>query len=169
MELATSRVVLACIALVVASLVTAQASAHHSFASEFDRDQPFEVTGLVTSVQWTNPHARIHIDVEEQNGEIVNYDFELGSPNTLMRRGWSKRTPSSSASARKERCQPSRPSSPAVATAHTSSPRSTRKARARLPAVPFPHRIHFTGTLAAGRARRGPRAGWPGRDPDPPG
>ena len=90
MELATSRVVLACIALVVASLVTAQASAHHSFASEFDRDQPFEVTGSVTSVQWTNPHARILIDVEE-DGEIVNYNFELGSPNQLMRRGWSRK------------------------------------------------------------------------------
>ena len=91
MELATSRVVLACIALVVACLVTAQTFAHHSFASEFDRDQPFEVTGSVTSVQWTNPHARIYIDVEEENGEIVNYDFELGSPNTLMRRGWSRK------------------------------------------------------------------------------
>ena len=91
MELATSRVVLTCIALVAASLVTAQASAHHSFASEFDRDQPFEVTGSVTSVKWTNPHARIYIDVEEENGEIVNYDFELGSPNTLMRRGWSRK------------------------------------------------------------------------------
>ena len=90
MELATSRVVLACIALVVASLVTAQASAHHSFASEFDRGQPFEVTGSVTSVQWTNPHARILIDVEE-DGEIVNYNFELGSPNQLMRRGWSRK------------------------------------------------------------------------------
>jgi hypothetical protein len=91
MQLAISRVVLACIALVAASLVPAQSSAHHSFASEFDRDQPFEVTGSVTSVQWTNPHARIHIDVEEENGEIVNYDFELGSPNTLMRRGWSRK------------------------------------------------------------------------------
>jgi len=90
MELATSRVVLACIALVVASLVTAQASAHHSFASEFDRDQPFEVTGSVTSVQWTNPHARILIDVEE-DGVVVNYNFELGSPNQLMRRGWSRK------------------------------------------------------------------------------
>ncbi len=91
MELATSRVVLACIALVAASLIPVQSSAHHSFASEFDRDQPFEVTGSVTSVQWTNPHARIYIDVEEENGEIVNYDFELGSPNTLMRRGWSRK------------------------------------------------------------------------------
>ncbi len=91
MEFAISRVVLTCIALVAASLMPAQSSAHHSFASEFDRDQPFEVTGSVTSVQWTNPHARIYIDVEEENGEIVNYDFELGSPNTLMRRGWSRK------------------------------------------------------------------------------
>ena len=91
MEFAISRVVLTCIALVAASLIPVQSSAHHSFASEFDRDQPFEVTGSVTSVQWTNPHARIYIDVEEENGEIVNYDFELGSPNTLMRRGWSRK------------------------------------------------------------------------------
>lgn len=90
MELAISRVLLACMALVAASLVPAQASAHHSFASEFDRDQPFEVTGSVTSVEWTNPHARIRIDVEDENGEIVNYNFELGSPNQLMRRGWSR-------------------------------------------------------------------------------
>lgn len=91
MELTTPRVVLACIALVVAQLAPTEASAHHSFASEFDRDQPFEVTGSVTAVQWTNPHARILLDVEEENGEIVNYNFELGSPNQLMRRGWSRK------------------------------------------------------------------------------
>ena len=84
------RVVLTSVALVTASLVPAQSFAHHSFAAEFDINQPFEVTGSVTSVQWTNPHARILIDVEE-DGEIVNYNFELGSPNQLMRRGWSRK------------------------------------------------------------------------------
>ncbi len=84
------RVVLAFVALIVAGLVPAQAFAHHSFASEFDIDQPFEVTGSVTLVEWTNPHARIRIDVEDEDGEIVNYDFELSSPNQLMRQGWSR-------------------------------------------------------------------------------
>lgn len=63
------------------------AVAHHAFAAEFDRDQPIEVTGTVTSVEWFNPHARFYVDVEE-NGDMVNYDFELGSPNGLMRQGW---------------------------------------------------------------------------------
>ena len=67
--------------------IPALTSAHHSFASEFDRDQPFEIEGAVNSVQWTNPHGWIHIDVEE-DGEIVTYDLELPSPSTLMRSGW---------------------------------------------------------------------------------
>jgi hypothetical protein len=61
--------------------------AHHSFASEFDRDQPFEIEGAVNSVNWTNPHGWLHVDVEE-DGETVTYDLELPSPSTLMRQGW---------------------------------------------------------------------------------
>jgi len=64
-------------------------SAHHSFASEFDRDQPFEIAGTVTEVVWTNPHGRVHVDVEE-NGEIVTYDLELPAVAALMRQGWSR-------------------------------------------------------------------------------
>jgi hypothetical protein len=65
------------------------ASAHHSFAAEFDRDKPIELTGTITKVEWTNPHARIYIDVkDEATGEVVNWDFELGPPNGLMRQGW---------------------------------------------------------------------------------
>lgn len=63
--------------------------AHHSFASEFDNNQPFLISGSVNSVVWTNPHGRLHVDVEE-GGETVTYDFELPSPNTLMRQGWSR-------------------------------------------------------------------------------
>jgi hypothetical protein len=84
------RVVPACIALVAANLVPAQASAHHSFAAEFDINQPFEVTGAVTLVEWTAPHGRLYVDVEDEDGEIVNYNFELTSPPVLMRQGWSK-------------------------------------------------------------------------------
>jgi len=85
-----SRVLSFCIALIATTLILPQVSAHHSFASEFDIDQPFEVTGSVKSLVWRNPHARLHIDVEEDSGEIVTYDFELVSPNSLMRQGWSR-------------------------------------------------------------------------------
>jgi hypothetical protein len=61
--------------------------AHHSFASEFDRDQPFEIEGVVSSVDWTNPHGWLHVDVVE-DGESITYDLELPSPSTLMRQGW---------------------------------------------------------------------------------
>jgi hypothetical protein len=65
-------------------------SAHHSFAAEFDRDKPITLTGTVTKLEWTNPHARIYIDVKDQKGNVVNWDFELGPPNGLMRRGWTR-------------------------------------------------------------------------------
>ena len=91
MKLSIIRAVLACIALVASNLIPAQASAHHSFVSEFDNNQPFEVTGSVTLIEWTAPHARLRVDVEEENGEIVNYNFELTSPAILMRRGWSRK------------------------------------------------------------------------------
>jgi len=64
--------------------------AHHSFSAEFDRDKPITLTGKLTKLEWTNPHARIYIDVEDESGEVVNWDFELGPPNGLMRQGWSR-------------------------------------------------------------------------------
>jgi len=64
--------------------------AHHSFSAEFDRDKPVKLTGTVTKVEWTNPHARIYIDVQGDDGKVVNWDFELGPPNGLMRQGWNR-------------------------------------------------------------------------------
>jgi hypothetical protein len=74
----------------VAGLViaTATVGAHHSFEAEFSRDLPVEVTGTVTRVEWMNPHARIYVDVESEDGTVANWNFELSSPNVLMRRGW---------------------------------------------------------------------------------
>lgn len=63
---------------------------HHSFAAEFSRDLPVEVTGSVTEVEWMNPHARFYVDVEDEDGNVVNWNFELSSPNVLMRNGWTR-------------------------------------------------------------------------------
>jgi hypothetical protein len=64
--------------------------AHHSFAAEYDAQKPITVMGTVTKVEWTNPHARIYVDVKDERGDIANWDFELGPPNGLMRRGWTR-------------------------------------------------------------------------------
>ncbi|HEY7672544.1 MAG TPA: DUF6152 family protein [Gammaproteobacteria bacterium] len=76
----------------LAAVLPLSASAHHAFAAEFDRNKPIELTGTVTKVEWMNPHARIYVDAPdpELENQIVNWDFELGSPNVLMRQGWSR-------------------------------------------------------------------------------
>jgi hypothetical protein len=77
-------------ALLVAMLLSAAipARAHHSFAAEYDRDQPITITGKVTLLEWTNPHARLYVESVDEQGETVEWDLELGPPNGLMRLGW---------------------------------------------------------------------------------
>lgn len=65
-------------------------SAHHAFAAEFDVDHPVKVHGVVTKVEWVNPHAWIYVDVKGSDGKMVNWKFELGPPNALFRLGWRK-------------------------------------------------------------------------------
>jgi hypothetical protein len=84
-----SRLSFAGVTAILAFFPVAASHGHHSFAAEFDRNKPIELTGTVTKVEWTNPHARIYIDVE-QDGKVVNWDFELGPPNGLMRQGWNR-------------------------------------------------------------------------------
>jgi len=64
--------------------------AHHSFAAEFDSNQPMTVSGVVTKVEWMNPHTHFYIDVKDESGKVVNWDVETGSPNALSRRGWTR-------------------------------------------------------------------------------
>jgi hypothetical protein len=71
-------------------LAAVPVSAHHSFATEYDRSKPVTLTGSVTKVEWINPHARIHIDVKDESGNVANWEIELGSPAGLLRLGWTR-------------------------------------------------------------------------------
>jgi hypothetical protein len=67
------------------------AAAHHSFAAEFDITKPVTLTGKVTKIEWTNPHAFLFIDVpDKQTGAVTNWEIEMGSPNGLTRLGWTR-------------------------------------------------------------------------------
>src|SRR5262245_62308860 len=77
---------------VVFLLSGAGTRAHHSFAAEFDATKPITLTGVVTKLAWTNPHAHIHMNVTDKAGKVTAWDLELGSPNALIRRGWSGQT-----------------------------------------------------------------------------
>ena len=77
---------------VVVLLAPAAAVAHHSFAAEYDTKKPVTLKGTVTSLEWTNPHARIYIDVKDEKGTVSNWNLELASPNVLVRQGWSRHT-----------------------------------------------------------------------------
>ena len=66
--------------------------AHHSFAAEYDAGKPVELKGVVTKMEWTNPHARFYIDVKDASGNVTNWNFELASPNVLSRNGWTRHT-----------------------------------------------------------------------------
>ncbi len=62
--------------------------AHHSFGSEYDADKPVELKGVVTRIEWTNPHARFYVDVKDEQNQVTNWNLELASPNVLTRNGW---------------------------------------------------------------------------------
>ena len=68
------------------------AFAHHSFAAQYDANKPLTLQGTVTKIEWTNPHARFYVDVTDEHGKVTNWNLELGSPNVLVRNGWSRKS-----------------------------------------------------------------------------
>jgi Family of unknown function (DUF6152) len=64
--------------------------AHHSGAAEFDSTKKIDLTGTVTKVEWTNPHAHFYMDVKDPSGNVANWNLELASPNVLIRNGWKR-------------------------------------------------------------------------------
>ena len=73
---------LVCLALPVA--------AHHGFDTEYDRDKPIVASGVVSKVEWTNPHMRVYVDVTDASGKVTNWNLELTSPNSVRRQGWGR-------------------------------------------------------------------------------
>jgi hypothetical protein len=85
------RTQLACAVSAVALFITTSAYAHHSFAAEFDKDKPISITGTISKIDWTNPHAYLFVDVKgDKPAETTTWKFELGGTRALENRGWQR-------------------------------------------------------------------------------
>jgi len=84
------RFSLTCAAAMGLIVASHSAFSHHAFSAEYDVSKPVTMTGTVTKIEWTNPHARFYISVTDENGSSTVWNFELASPNGLMRRGWNR-------------------------------------------------------------------------------
>jgi uncharacterized protein involved in outer membrane biogenesis len=70
--------------------LTVPVTAHHGFDTEYDSAKVIKGTGVVSKVEWTNPHMHVYIDVTDASGKVINYNLELTSPNAIQRLGWNK-------------------------------------------------------------------------------
>jgi DNA/RNA endonuclease YhcR with UshA esterase domain len=73
-------------------LAAAPVMAHHSFAAEYDSKKPVTIKGIVTKVDWMNPHVYFYLDVKDEKGDITNWALEMGPPTLLQKAGWSRTT-----------------------------------------------------------------------------
>jgi hypothetical protein len=89
MKSRTSILLVMGICLLVTSAPTL---AHHAFSAEFDSSQPLTIQGNVTRIAWTNPHVWIYMNVEDENGKLVNWGFEMGAPHQVRGQGWDRTT-----------------------------------------------------------------------------
>ena len=71
-------------------LTALPAWSHHAFGAEFDAKRPVKLRGVVTKMEWINPHAWMHVDVKDADGKVISWMIEAGTPNTLFRRGFTK-------------------------------------------------------------------------------
>jgi hypothetical protein len=81
------------LAIGVVMAIPGTVAGHHSFSAEFDADKPIELTGIVTKIEWTNPHVWFYFNVTDPaTGEVTNWGAEMGPPHLLQRRGWRRNT-----------------------------------------------------------------------------
>jgi hypothetical protein len=73
-------------------LFAARLTAHHSFGAEYDATKPITISGVLTKIEWTNPHSFIYLDVTDEKGNVANWKMEGYPPNVLYRNGWQKDT-----------------------------------------------------------------------------
>jgi hypothetical protein len=80
--------------MIVATIIAAgmPLMAHHSFAAEFDNSKIVKMNGIVTKIDWTNPHVWFYMDVKDESGKITNWGFEMGPPHLLQGGGWTRTT-----------------------------------------------------------------------------
>ena len=80
----------ACVLLAVGASTSLPTWGHHSFGAEYDVNKPVTLTGVLTKIEWTNPHSHIYVDVKDETGHVVNWQLEGYPPTALQRLGWKR-------------------------------------------------------------------------------